>query len=146
MSAEEPHDLQATMVSTAQASRPADQGVRMLSGHELKTMATEGGFAVDETTGERMIKALEDILEAINSRWATLSKLEASPQLSSTSTARWVAQHTVETAADERGLLTQLRRAREELPQYIQAIHEAKRRYTDTESGTRGELEGFGPF
>ncbi|GAA1211023.1 hypothetical protein [Prauserella alba] len=132
-----------TAAPTGPVLRAAERGTPMLSGRELKRMATDGGFAVDETTGNRMISALQDILEALNNRWATLSKLETSPQLSATSTAQWVAQHTVNTASDERGLLTQLRRAREELPQYIEAIREAKRRYSDTESGTRGQLEGF---
>nr|WP_183655949.1 hypothetical protein [Prauserella isguenensis] len=121
----------------------AERPTSMLSGRELKRLAAEGGFAVDETTGNRMISALQDILESLDNRWAALSKLETSPQLSSTPTAKWVAQHTVRTASDERGLLTQLRRAREELPQYIEAIREAKRRYADTESGTRGELDAF---
>ncbi|GAA1247907.1 hypothetical protein GCM10009676_37670 [Prauserella halophila] len=142
MSEDEAREVQPT-AATGAVLRPAERGTSMLSGRELKQMATDGGFAVDETTGNRMISALEDILETLNNRWATLSKLETSPPLSATSTAKWVAQHTVNTAADEHGLLTQLRQAKAELPQYIEAIREAKRRYSDTESGTRGELESF---
>ncbi|MBB3664743.1 ribosomal protein L12E/L44/L45/RPP1/RPP2 [Prauserella sediminis] len=143
MSEDETREIQPAAVAAGPVLRAAERGAPMLSGRELKRMATDGGFTVDETTGNRMISALEDILEALNNRWATLSKLETSPPLSATSTAKWVAQHTVNTAADERGLLTQLRQAKEELPQYIQAIREAKRRYADTESGARGELESF---
>lgn len=145
MSAEDPSEVQST-TSSEVASPAPESGARMLSGHELKRMASSGGFTVDETTGNRMISALEDIVEALNNRWATISKLETSPQLSATSTAQWVARRTVDTAADDRGLLTQLRQAREELPQYIEAIREAKRRYADTESGSRSGLESFNQF
>ncbi|MEU6646049.1 hypothetical protein ABZ863_26355 [Saccharomonospora sp. NPDC046836] len=121
------------------------QTARMLSGTELKQLAERGGFAVDETTGDRMISALEDIIDALNERWAELEKLSSPPPLSISATAQWVTQHTVNTAADDRGLLTQLRRAREELPQYIEAIRVAKHRYAETESGTRTTLDGFKP-
>lgn len=127
--------------------QPAEQPAarRVLSGVELKRLAHNGGFTVDETTGERMIKALEEIIDTLNTRWATLQMLGQSPKLSSTSTARWVAQHTVSTASDERGLLTQLQSARAELPQYVEAIREAKRRYSDTEDGTQHRLQSFNP-
>ncbi|WP_228713751.1 hypothetical protein [Prauserella endophytica] len=116
---------------------------RALSGVELKQLADRGGFAVDETTGDRMISALEDMIDALNERWAALEKLGTAPPLSTSATAQWVAQHTVRTASDDRGLLTQLQRAREELPQYVEAIRTAKRRYAETESGTRAALDGF---
>lgn len=116
---------------------------RALSGIELKELAESGGFAVDETTGERMIRALEDMIDALNERWAALEKLGSVPPLSTTATANWVAQHTVNTASDDRGLLTQLQRAREELPQYVEAIRAAKRSYADTEGATRSHLDRF---
>ncbi|MBK1783344.1 hypothetical protein JHE00_03325 [Prauserella sp. ASG 168] len=112
---------------------------------ELKQLAQRGGFAIDENTGDRMISALEDMLDALEARWSELEKLGKAPPLSTTSTAQWVSQHTVQTASDDRGLLTQLQNARTELPQYIDAIREAKRRYSDTESGTQSTLDGFKP-
>lgn len=130
-------------VGTEVAEETVRARTRMLSGVELKRLVADGGFTVDETTGERMIKALEDMIDALNARWAALEKLGASPPLSTTATARWVAQHTMHTASDDRGLLTQLQRAREELPQYVEAIREAKRRYADTESSARGALDRF---
>lgn len=128
---------------TETAEETVRASTRMLSGAELKQLVDNGGFRVDETTGDRMIKALEDMIDALNARWATLEKLGAHPPLSTTPTAQWVAQHTVRTASDDRGLLTQLQRAREELPQYVEAIREAKRRYADTESSTRRTLDRF---
>lgn len=115
------------------------------SGTQLVKLARAGGFTVDEDTGERMIRALEDMLDALEKRWAALEKLGETPKLSSTATAQWVAQHTVRTAGDEHGLLTQLRRAREELPHYIEAIRTAKRRYAETEGTTVDTLYRVGP-
>ncbi|OLT38735.1 hypothetical protein BJF85_08640 [Saccharomonospora sp. CUA-673] len=127
----------------AAASTEQAPTARMLSGRELKDLAESGQFSVDDSTGERMIQAFEDIVDALEERWSTIEKLARSPELSSTQTAQWVARHTVNTASDEQGLLTQLRQARAELPQYIEAIREAKRRYTDTDASTKSTLSDF---
>lgn len=118
---------------------------RVLSGVELKKLAAGQGFSVDDTTGERMIRALQDIVDLLEERWATLEKLASNPPLSVTATARWTAQRTVSTAADEYGLLTQLRQARDELPQYIEAIRTAKRGYSETEAAHRKVIDGLSP-
>lgn len=114
-----------------------------LSGGQLKEMATSGGFVVDETTGNRMIRALEAALDTLESRWADLEKLQQNPPLSDSPTARWVARHMVDTASDADGLLTQLRAARAEIPTYIEAIQLAKRTYGDKETGIGQEFHGI---
>jgi len=114
-----------------------------LSGTQLKAMATSGGFSVDDSTGNRMIHALEAALETLETRWADLEKLQHDPPLSESPAARWVSRHMVDTAADADGLLTQLRTARREIPAYIEAIQLAKRTYRDTDTGVRGQLRGI---
>ncbi|PRX51307.1 hypothetical protein B0I33_101460 [Prauserella shujinwangii] len=128
-------------VQAARQMAAAVTAVRALSGVELKRLADSGGFAVDETTGDRMIRALEEMIDTLDARWAALQKLGTVPPLSTTATARWVARHTANTATDDRGLLTQLQRARAELPQYVEAIRAAKRRYADAETGARTSIE-----
>ncbi|EHK88320.1 hypothetical protein ACWGRK_18555 [Saccharomonospora azurea] len=118
---------------------------RTLSGLELKRMATGQGFSVDDTTGERMIRALQDMVDLLEERWSTLEKLATNPPLSVSATAQWTAQRTVATASDEYGLLTQLRAARDELPQYIEAIRAAKRGYSETEAAHQKSIEGLSP-
>ncbi|EID55467.1 hypothetical protein AB8O38_19955 [Saccharomonospora xinjiangensis] len=118
---------------------------RVLSGVELKKLAVGHGFSVDETTGERMIRALQDIVDVLEQRWAELEKLGSAPPLSTTATARWISQRTVATAGDEYGLLTRLRQARDELPQYIEAIRAAKRGYAETETEHRKVIDGLSP-
>lgn len=124
---------------------PVRRSAASLSGRALKDLADSGGFTVDENTGDQMINALEEMLDALERRWAEIEKLGTAPPLSTSSTGKWVAQHTLHTASDERGMLTQLRAAREELPQYIEAIRAAKRAYAGTESGVRTDLDGLSP-
>lgn len=111
---------------------------RVLSGVELKTMAAGGGFAVDESTGDRMIQALQDIIDTLEARWSALQQFQQAPPMSTTSTAKFVSDVMVRTATDERGLLTQLQQAKAELPTYIEAIKLAKANYQsqDGETGT----------
>lgn len=116
---------------------------RALSGAQLRTLAANGGFAVDETTGNQMIEALESVLDTLNARWPALQRLAEPPPMSSTATARWVAEHMLRTGTDERGLLTQLRHAREEFPAYIEAIRLAKQNYRSRDEETRHALARF---
>ncbi|WP_197321686.1 hypothetical protein [Saccharomonospora sp. NB11] len=119
--------------------------VQTLSGVQLKRMAAGQGFSVDDTTGDRMIRALQDMVDLLEERWSMLEKLATNPPLSLTATAQWTAQRTVATAADEHGLLTQLRVARDELPQYIEAIRAAKRGYSETEAAHQKAIDGLSP-
>jgi hypothetical protein len=114
-----------------------------LSGAQLKALAVSGGFAVDETTGDRMIQALEGIIDTLTSRWSALQQFAQPPQLSTTATAQWVAGHMVNTATDGRGLLTQLQQARDELPTYIEAIKLAKQNYRSRDEETSTRLARF---
>jgi hypothetical protein len=114
-----------------------------LSGTQLKAMATNGGFAVDDNTGNRMIHALEAALATLESRWAELEKLQQHPPMSESPAARWVARHMVATASDADGLLTQLRTARREIPAYIEAIQLAKGTYREAETRNGQELHGI---
>ncbi|MGW4485225.1 hypothetical protein ACWEOE_15475 [Amycolatopsis sp. NPDC004368] len=111
-----------------------------LSGTELKRMAETGGFAVDETTGNQLIEALEGVIDTLQTRWDALQKLGVAPEMSATATGRWVSNHMVNTATDAQGLLTQLQAARDEFPTYVEAIKLAKQNYDNTEQGSRDTL------
>jgi translation initiation factor 2B subunit (eIF-2B alpha/beta/delta family) len=105
-----------------------------LSGAQLRTMAQSRGFAIDDTTGDRMIQSLEAVIDTLDKRWQTLVKLQQAPPMSTTATARWVSDHMKNTATDVQGLLTQLQQARTEFPTYIEAIKLAKRNYQAQEA------------
>ncbi|MFJ8814627.1 hypothetical protein [Amycolatopsis thermoflava] len=116
----------------------AENAVRMVQAVALKRLASEGGFAVDERTGDKMIQALQGIVDALEARWSALQAFGQAPPMSDTTTAKWVSDVMVKTASDERGLLTQLTRAKAELPTYIEAIKLAQKNYRsqDGETGT----------
>lgn len=124
-------------------SAAVPSGKRLLSGTEIKTLASNGGFAVDETTGNRMIEALQGVVDALEARWSSLQQFQQRPQMSSTATAQWVSDHMQNTATDDKGLLTQLQHAREEFPSYIEAIKLAKANYKEQEDTTADKLSSF---
>ncbi len=116
-----------------------------LAGAELKRLAQSGGFAIDDTTGNRLIESLEGVLESLEARWAGLQRLQDAPAMSRTATGQWVSAHMVSTAADDHGLLTQLQAARQEFPTYIEAIKLAKKNYKAREEDTRAMLAAIPP-
>ncbi|WP_410645666.1 hypothetical protein [Amycolatopsis sp. lyj-346] len=135
--------LQATMQMQTAATPEvkAMAAVRVgLAGAQLKRLAQSGGFAVDDTTGNQLIEALEGVLESLEARWATLQRLQDAPAMSRTATGQWVSAHMVSTAADDHGLLTQLQAARQEFPTYVEAIKLAKKNYKSREESTRETL------
>lgn len=132
--------------SVAAAKQGAVQGnttvmTEMLSGRELKKLAVNGGFAVDEETGDKMIASLQGIIDALEARWAKLQAFAEPPKMSRTATGQWVSSLMLNTATDEKGLLTQLQTAKAELPSYIEAIKLAKKNYEsqDHQTGTAVE-------
>jgi hypothetical protein len=129
-----------------QAAQPQVMATPMLSGRQLKTMALQGGFAIDDATGDQMIQALEGIIDSLTSRWHALEKLQDTPPLSSTATAQWVSGHMVNTATDAQGLLTQLQQAKNEFPTYVEAIKLAKRNYQDQDESVRVTMTKVKPL
>ncbi|MBB5854405.1 hypothetical protein ACFQ05_13925 [Amycolatopsis umgeniensis] len=131
------------MTEEAQELKPAMAWAptKMLAGVELKRMAVQGGFAVDESTGQEMIRSLQGVIDSLEERWSALSKLQKSPPMSSTATAQWVSQHMHGTATDAQGLLTQLQAARAEFPTYVEAIELAKRNYRERDNENQRNLK-----
>jgi hypothetical protein len=115
--------------SAACFSRPGLAGVQMMK------LAESRRFAVDESTGNKLMEAFEGTLRTLEAHWDALQRLRDAPALGRTATARWVSVQMVGTAVDERGLLSQLETAREEFPLYVAAIKLAIQNYS--ESGAR---------
>ncbi|MFJ1759952.1 hypothetical protein ACIOD2_06505 [Amycolatopsis sp. NPDC088138] len=135
--------LQAAQFATADATPQlqAMSAVRVgLAGAQLKRLAQSGSFAVDDTTGNRLIESLEGVLESLEARWSALQRLNDKPALSRTAVGMWVSGHMVNTAADDHGLVTQLQAARQEFPTYIEAIKLAKQNYQSREEETRATI------
>ncbi|HWD02581.1 MAG TPA: hypothetical protein VG674_09035 [Amycolatopsis sp.] len=106
----------------------------------LKRLAESGGFAVDDSTGNQMIESLEGVIDTLQSRWDALQKVGQTPLMSETATGKWVANHMVNTASDQQGLLTQLQAAKQEFPTYIEAIKLAKQNYRESDTTSHTTL------
>ncbi|RSN58623.1 hypothetical protein DMH01_21540 [Amycolatopsis sp. WAC 04182] len=128
------------MTEEAQQLQPMMAVRGRLAGTELKALAKQGHFAVDESTGEEMIRSLQGVIDSLEERWSALTKLQKTPPMSSTATARWVSEHMHGTATDAQGLLTQLEAARAEFPTYVEAIELAKRNYRERDDENRRTL------
>jgi len=129
------------LTEEAQELQPAAWApAKTLAGAQLKAMAKQGGFAVDESTGAEMIRSLQGVIDSLEERWSALTKLQKTPPMSSTATARWVSQHMHGTATDAQGLLTQLEAARAEFPTYVEAIELAKRNYRERDDENQRNL------
>lgn len=124
----------AQWASAAQPAEPASAGwAPVLSGKRMTDLAKSGSFAVDEGTGDKMISALQGVIDSLQARWDALQRVGELPMMSQSAAGRWVAGHMVATASDSQGLLTQLRAARDEFPSYIEAIELAKKTYRERE-------------
>ncbi|WP_410658469.1 hypothetical protein [Amycolatopsis sp. lyj-112] len=111
-----------------------------LAGAQLKKLALQGSFAVDDSTGTEMIRSLQGVIDSLEERWSALTKLQRQPPMSGTATARWVSGHMLGTATDGQGLLTQLQAARAEFPTYVEAIELAKRNYKERDDDNQRTL------
>ncbi|MFD6070625.1 MULTISPECIES: hypothetical protein [Amycolatopsis] len=130
------------MTEEAQALEPVIAARKVaFASARLKEMAKQGSFAVDESTGQEMIRSLQGVIDSLEERWSALTKLQKTPPMSSTATARWVSQHMHGTATDAQGLLTQLEAARAEFPTYVEAIELAKRNYRERDEENQRTLK-----
>ncbi|WP_020660143.1 hypothetical protein [Amycolatopsis benzoatilytica] len=118
--------------------------VPMVEARQLRTLASQGSFAVDDTTGDKMIAALEGVVDALQARWSALQKVGRTPQMSDSPAAQWVSKQMTDTAADQQGLLTQLQAAKDAFPTYVEAIRLAKQNYKDREHTSRETFKTIG--
>ncbi|WP_037365105.1 hypothetical protein [Amycolatopsis orientalis] len=113
----------------------------LLPARQLKTLAERGSFAVDDSTGDKMIAALEGVVDALQARWNALEKVGVAPAMSKSPAGQFVSKHMAETARDAQGLLTQLQAARDEFPTYVEAIKLAKKNYKEREHSSAETFE-----
>ena len=122
----------------------ADKAVPMAEARQLKRLASQGSFAVDDATGDKMIAALEGVVDSLQARWSALEKVGQTPRLSDSPAAQWVSKHMRDTAADQQGLLTQLQAAKDAFPTYAEAIRLAKQNYKEREHTSRETFHTIG--
>ncbi|WP_370942330.1 hypothetical protein AB5J62_24780 [Amycolatopsis sp. cg5] len=78
--------------------------------------------AEDEIPDHQVIAALEATLETITRIVGRSDSLRRPPPLGGGATAMWLSDRMLETATDQRGMLTQLEAAQRELPKLIETL------------------------
>ncbi|MFD2469415.1 hypothetical protein [Amycolatopsis silviterrae] len=128
---------EAPMAMEAARMAPTAKVGFSLPARQLKTLAERGSFAVDDSTGDKMITALEGVVDALQARWNALEKVGEFPAMSKSPAGMFVGQQMARTARDQQGLLTQLQAARDEFPTYVEAIKLAKKNYKEREDSSK---------
>ncbi|MGW7537349.1 hypothetical protein [Amycolatopsis sp. NPDC054798] len=112
-----------------------------LPARQLKTLAERGSFAVDDNTGDKMIAALQGVLDSMEAHVRLMEKIAEVPAMSKSPAGVFVSKHMAETARDQQGLVTQLQAAHKEFPTYVEAIKLAKKNYKEREHSSRETFE-----
>ncbi len=131
---------EAPMAMEARTAAVAPVGFS-LPARQLKTLAERGSFAVDDSTGDKMIAALQGVLDALEAHVHLIEKIAGVPAMSKSPAGMFVSKHMAETARDQQGLVTQLQAAHREFPTYVEAIKLAKKNYKEREHSSREAFE-----
>ncbi|WP_424188924.1 hypothetical protein ACOBQX_11425 [Actinokineospora sp. G85] len=102
--------------------------------------AAAGQFAVNETGGQALIAAIDQLLDWLDMNQFTLRNLEQEPPLGSSNAAQVMKPYMASVATDHEGFLTQLRALGESLKQARQGIETAMRNYEQTDSDEASKL------
>ncbi|WP_116203889.1 hypothetical protein [Amycolatopsis circi] len=133
MTDEAPMTMEAKTVTATRAD--------FLPARQLKVLAERGSFAVDDSTGDKMIAALQGVLDALEAHVQLIEKIAGVPPMSTSPAGVFVSKHMAETARDQQGLVTQLQAANKEFPTYVEAIKLAKKNYKEREHSSRETFE-----
>lgn len=105
---------------------------KALAGHAAT--ANEGGFAVDESGGEALLRAVRGLADWLDGHLGRLDALDREPPLGQTAGALAVKPHMRAAATDEQGFLTQLRALRQTLANAEHGIRAAMSDYQSVDS------------
>ncbi|PPK67566.1 hypothetical protein V5P93_005407 [Actinokineospora auranticolor] len=121
------------------ASEPGGmvEGVAM-----LRSAATDGGFAVNETGGQALLTAIQNMLDWIDGQQYNFQLLSREPQLGSTNAAAIMKPFMVSVATDERGFVTQVMALRDSLEEAKAAIKDAMKNYHSADAAEAGHYPG----
>ncbi|WP_156893402.1 hypothetical protein [Actinokineospora enzanensis] len=107
---------------------------------DLLSTARAGGFAVNESGGQAMLKAIRNFLDWIDSEQDAFSVLSREPKLGSTNNAKVMKPFMVAVATDDRGFVTQVLALRDSLTQAEEAIKTAMANYRETDARAASTL------
>lgn len=105
--------------------------------------AYSGGFTLTSDHAENLANELQAGLDTISKVLFDTRILEQPPPMTASPAGLFVSKVMHDTANDDQGMRTQLLKAKEELPKYIDALRVAAKRYRETETATEAEIRGL---
>jgi hypothetical protein len=108
-------------------------------------MAASGGFEVDETGGEALIKAIGRLRQWASDQEGELRNLAQPMPLGTSHAAQVMVPYVQQVAVDSQGFLTQLAQLRQSLHKAEEAIRTAMANYKATEDAKRAAFGNIEP-
>lgn len=102
--------------------------------------AASGGFAVNESGGQALISAIDQLLEWIGDSGANLFTLRQRPKLGGSAGGKAVSPFTQKVATDQEGFLTVLQQLQESLATAKQGIQTAMNNYRETDASGASKM------
>jgi hypothetical protein len=106
----------------------------------FKQAAADGSFAVNETGGQALLKAIREMAKWVDENLADLSTLGRSQPLGSSKGAELMKPYLQDVVTDDRGFVTQLKEFRRSLTDAEEGVLAAMRNYNNTDHGASGNF------
>lgn len=103
--------------------------------NQFAQSAASGGFTVNETGGQALVTAIDNLLDWIDSSGGHLYTLRQNPKLGGSSGGKMVSPFAQKVATDQEGFLTVLQQLQESLTTAKQGINTAMNNYRDNDAG-----------
>jgi hypothetical protein len=125
-----------------------DDGVDAAKAMDIKSSmndfaqaAASGGFTVNETGGQALITAIDNLLDWIDSSGTDLYMLRQNPKLGGSSGGKTVSPFAQKVATDHQGFLTVLQQLQESLTTAKQGIKTAMKNYQEHDATGAGKFQ-----
>jgi hypothetical protein len=112
---------------------------------QFASMATDGGFEVNQAGGDALLKAIHKMQDWVNSASSDLQLLAQEMPLGGSHAAAIMKPYVRDVAVDQQGFLTQLSQFRESLVKAEQGISTAMGNYHATEEANQNALRNVTP-
>lgn len=106
----------------------------------FKQAAADGSFAVNESGGQALLKAIREMAKWVDANLADLSTLGRSQPLGSSKGAELMKPYLQDVVTDDRGFVTQLKEFRKSLTDAEEGVLKAMANYNHTDQGAQGNF------
>lgn len=116
-----------------------------MSGAQFIEAAGSGGFELTSDHAEHLADSLQAAVDDLTKILDNTRMLDQPPPMSASPAGLFISKVMHDTATDQEGMRTQLARAKEELPKYVEGLRLAAKRYRDTEQSNAADIQTLNP-